>query len=81
MVLLKNRNRCLPLKKGLKLYIPRRHIRESLGFMRWKQPARDIDPVTEPLISRYGTRVETPEEADAAIVFVESEELGVRSEK
>lgn len=72
VVLLKNRNRCLPLKKGLKLYIPRRHIRESLGFMRWKQPARDIDPVTEPLISRYGTRVETPEEADAAIVFVES---------
>ena len=72
VVLLKNRNRCLPLKKGLKLYIPRRHIRESLDFMRWKQPARDIDPVTEPLISRYGTRVETPEEADAAIVFVES---------
>lgn len=72
VVLLKNRNHCLPLKKGLKLYVPHRHIGESLGFMRWKQPAREIDPVTEDLLAKYGTRVETPEEADAAIVFIES---------
>ena len=72
VVLLKNRNGCLPLSKGLKLYIPNRYIRESMTFMRWKQPARDIDPVKAELIARYGTRVDTPEEADAAIVFVES---------
>lgn len=72
VVLLKNRGSCLPLKKGLKLYIPHRHIRESMGFMRIKQPERDIDPVDASLISQFGTRVDTPEEADAAIVFVES---------
>lgn len=72
VVLLKNRKNILPLQKGLKLYIPQRHIKESMGFMRWKQPSRTIDPVSADLIAKYGTRVETPEEADAAIVFVES---------
>lgn len=72
IVLLKNKGQVLPLKKGLKLYIPNRHIRESMGFMRQKLPAQDIDPVAASLITRYGTRVEHPEEADAAIVFIES---------
>lgn len=72
VVLLKNRNQCLPLTKGLKLYIPNRHIKDSIGFMRQPIPARDVDPVTESVIQKYGTRVSTPEEADAAIVFVES---------
>lgn len=72
VVLLKNQENILPLQKGLKLYIPQRHIKESMGFMRWKQPSRTIDPVSADLIAKYGTRVEAPEEADAAIVFVES---------
>lgn len=72
VVLLKNRKGCLPLKKGLKLYIPIRHMGQSMGFMRFPQPAREIDPVTPSLISQFGTRVDSPEEADAAIVFVES---------
>lgn len=72
IVLLKNRPGCLPLKKGIKVYIPKRHIRESLGFMRWKQSAQDIEPVENTLLSQYAIRVDTPQEADAALVFVES---------
>lgn len=72
VVLLKNREQILPLQKGLKLFIPNRYVRESMGFMRNKLPERTEDPVTEAVISRYGTRVENPAEADAAIVFVES---------
>lgn len=72
VVLLKNKESVLPLKKGLKLYVPNRHVNKSKGFMRWDIPEQDIDPVTEAVISKYGTRVNTPEEADAAIVFVES---------
>lgn len=72
VVLLKNRDNCLPLKKGLKLYIPNRQIRESIGFMRWPIPARTENPVTDAVIAKYGTRVGSPEDADAAIVFVES---------
>ena len=72
VTLLKNRGGCLPLQKGLKLYIPKRHIGPSKSFIRTDVPATDIDPVAEEIIQRYGTRVETPEEADAAIVFAES---------
>ena len=72
VVLLKNRNNTLPLKKGLKIYSPTRFVRESRGFMRNVIPACTVDPVTDAVIAKYGTRVQTPEEADVAIVFVES---------
>lgn len=72
VVLLKNRDNTLPLKKGLKLYIPNRYVRESMGFMRNRIPARTENPVTDEVIARYGTRVDSPAEADAALVFVES---------
>ena len=72
VVMLKNRNAALPLKKGLKIFVPQRHIGPQKAFFRGVIPAHDEDPVTEAVISKYGTRVATPEEADVAIVFVES---------
>lgn len=72
VTLLKNRRGCLPLKEGLKIYVPLRHIRPSKSFFRSDLPAREIDPVSDAVIARYGTRVRTPEEADVAIVFAES---------
>lgn len=72
VVLLKNRDNTLPLKKGLKIYSPIRKISESRGFMRNVIPAHEEDPVTDAVIAKYGTRVATPEEADVAIVFVAS---------
>ena len=72
VTLLKNRPGCLPLKEGLKIFVPKRHIRPSKSFFRSDLPAYDEDPVTDALIAEYGTRVSTPEEADAAIVFAES---------
>lgn len=72
VVLLKNRPGCLPLKEGLKIYVPLRHIGPSKSFIRTDVPAYDEDPVSDELIAAYGVRVATPEEADAAIVFAES---------
>lgn len=72
IVMVKNRQNCLPLKKGVKIYTPTRDIRESKGFMRNVIPAHTENPVADEVIARYGTRVKTPEEADVAIVFVES---------
>ena len=72
VVLLKNRNRTLPLKEGLKLYVPVRHIGPSVSFMRDRLPAYDVDPVADEVIARYGVRVTDPKDADAAIVFAES---------
>ena len=72
VVLLKNRNRCLPLSEGLKIYVPVRRIGPSKAFFRTDLPPYEEDPVTDAVISKYGTRVKTPEEADVAIVFAES---------
>ena len=72
VVLLKNRNSTLPLAKGLKIYVPERKIGPAKTFFRSDMPARTEDPVTDAVIARYGVRVTAPEEADVAIVFVES---------
>ena len=72
VVLLKNRPGCLPLKEGVKVYVPTRHIGPSKSFFRSDLPARDEDPIPDGIVNRYGTRVRTPEEADVAIVFAES---------
>ena len=72
VVMLKNRSNTLPLKKGLKIFVPKRHIGPQKTFFRSDIPAHDEDPITEEVISKYGTRVAAPEEADVAIVFVES---------
>ena len=63
---------CLPLQKGIKIYVPQRKLRTMKGFMRNDIPAHTEDPVTDEVISKYGVRVHTPEEADVALVFVES---------
>lgn len=80
VVLLKNRG-CLPLQKGLKIYSPIRRIGEGKGFFRQPVPAHEVDPLTDDVISRYGVRVNRPEEADVAIVFVESPACNAYSEK
>ena len=72
VVLLKNRPGCLPLREGLKIYVPVRHIGPSKTFFRSDAPAYDEDPVADAVIGAYGTRVATPEAADVAIVFAES---------
>ena len=72
VVLLKNRRDCLPLPEGLKIYTPVRHLGPSKSFIRTDVPPRDEDPVSAQILSGYGKRVNTPEEADVAIVFAES---------
>ena len=80
VVLLKNKGSVLPLQKGLKIYIPIRHIGERMDFFRRPVPACEVTPVEDAIISRYGKRVATPEEADVAIVFVESPQCNCYSE-
>ncbi|MBO7253040.1 MAG: glycoside hydrolase family 3 C-terminal domain-containing protein [Oscillospiraceae bacterium] len=72
VVLLKNQNDVLPLKKGSKVYVPARHVDAHLGFFRQPVPAQDIIPLSQEEAKNWLTLVDTPEEADAALVFVES---------
>jgi beta-glucosidase len=72
VVLLKNRNAVLPLSAGLKLYVPDRTVRRHKNFFRgWDEPHTE-KPVTPQEAEGYFTLVETPEQADAALVFMES---------
>ena len=71
LVLLKNEHQVLPLRRGLKVYIPCRHLRESRTFFRSVLPARDVRPLDTDL-SEWMTRVDSPEEADVALVRMES---------
>ena len=72
VVLLKNKESVLPLKKGTKIYVPGRHLDAHYTFFRSVQPAMDVQPLSRKDAEGYFTLVSTPEEADAAVVFAES---------
>ena len=72
VVMLKNARQALPLKKGLKLYVPGRHIGPHLGFFRAVIPPVDVTMLTALDAEGWFTLVDTPEEADAALCMVES---------
>ena len=72
VVLLKNKEKVLPLKKGTKLYVPGRHLDAHYTFFRSIQPAMDLQPLSRKDAEGYFLLVDTPEEADAAVVFAES---------
>lgn len=72
VVLLKNKDSVLPLKKGSRLYVPGRHTEAHYTFFRSLAPAMEITPLTDGDVKGYFQLVKTPEEADAAVVFAES---------
>ncbi|MEH7495349.1 glycoside hydrolase family 3 protein [Neobacillus niacini] len=72
VVMLKNQNNVLPLKEKIKIYVPDRHIKEFYTFIRFKSSVQEIQPLSEELLSQYFEPVNNMEEADAAIVFVDS---------
>ena len=72
VVLLKNKKDVLPLKKGAKIYVPGRHLDAHYTFFRTMQPAVDLQPLTQQDADGWFTLVDSPAEADAAVVFAES---------
>lgn len=72
VVLLKNKNHVLPLKAGSKVYIPNRHVEPHYNFVRFKTAAEDISPVKEEELAPYFEKTDSMNEADAAIVFIQS---------
>ena len=72
LTLLKNKGNVLPLGEKAKVYIPNRHIGPMLTFFSTKSEPREFSPVKPELVNRYFELVDTPEEADVALVFMES---------
>ncbi len=72
VTMLKNKKKVLPLKEGIKVYIPDRYVKSYLDFMSHPTKEQKITPEAKQVASRYFTVVDTPEEADAALCFIES---------
>lgn len=72
IVLLKNRHHLLPIKERKRVYIPDCISPEGPNYWRAIMPEKRYSPVSEPVISRHFDKVTAPEEADFAVVFMES---------
>lgn len=72
VILLKNQDGLLPLKKGTKIYVPGRHYETHMAFFRIPIPASDFPALTEKDTEGYFELVDSPDKADAAVVFLES---------
>jgi beta-glucosidase len=72
IVVLKNRRNCLPLNKECRVYIPERISPAGPNFWRVEQSEIKYDPVPDHLAERYFVKSSCAEEADIAIVFIES---------
>ena len=70
--MLKNKEHVLPLKEGMKVYIPDRFIKSYLNFMSMPTGDQTVVPPGKKAASEYFEIVHAPEEADAAICFIES---------
>jgi beta-glucosidase len=71
VVMIKNMS-VLPVRGRKKVYIPSRTIKARKNFFRGIDPKKEIIPVEETLVNKYYDWVQTPDEADFALVFIES---------
>ena len=72
ITMLKNKDGVLPLESGIKVYVPDRFIRSYLNFMSFPTGDKKMTPAGKRSLAKKFTIVDTPEEADAAVCFVES---------
>jgi beta-glucosidase len=72
IVMLKNSSHTLPLKKQLKVYIPKRYTPAGRNWFGQETPESWTDPVNIAVASKYFEIVDTPYKADLAIVCISS---------
>ena len=72
IVMVKNHEQLLPIRTRKKVYIPERLSPAGPNHWRTIIPERRYMPVKERIVARNYDQVENPEDADFAIVFIES---------
>jgi len=72
VILLKNQNKLLPLKKGTTVYLPKKYIPSTQGFFGPPSKERFEAAVDPGLLQKYFTVTDDPSKADMAIVFASS---------
>lgn len=76
IVMLKNKDGILPLDKSKKAYVPKRYVPASENFFGAPIPDRWEEPLGKDLVNQYFQISDKPEEADFAIVVINSPENG-----
>lgn len=70
IVMLKNKAQVLPLKAKTKVYLPKKFIPSTTNWWGVKSEEKWVDPVNLGIASKYFEVVDSPEAAEAGIVFV-----------
>ncbi len=77
IVMVKNHDDALPMQRGKKVYMPKRHYPASIPFFgRHFRPAKDhwAYPIDTTMLGKYFDFTDNPEEADFAVVHILSPE-------
>ena len=77
VVMLKNSNQSLPIKERLKVYMPQRYIPAASNWFGMRSEERWEDAFNQGIVSKYFEVVESPGEADFALVGIQSPDGGV----
>ncbi len=77
VVMLKNQQKTLPLQKQLKVYIPKKFVPGGRNWFGVETPESWKEAFNPELIKKYFVVVEKPEEADVALVSIDSPKGGV----
>lgn len=76
VVMLKNDSKVLPLKKNIKVYIPKRYTPAGANWFGIKVEEKWSDPVNLEIVKKYFQVVDKPADADVALVFIDSPQSG-----
>ena len=77
IVMLKNSNKTLPVESKKKVYVPQRYVAPTTNWWGITTPEKTIDAFNMEVVAKYFDVVETPEEADFALVGIYSPDGGV----
>lgn len=77
VVMLKNQAKTLPINERPKVYVPQRYIPASTNWWGIETPAKEEHPFNMEVIKKYFEVVESPEDADFALVGIKSPDGGV----
>lgn len=81
MVLLKNKDKVLPLQKNKTVYVPKKFTPAGRNFLGMETPEKLDYPVNMNIVKKYFNVTDNPDEADYALVFISSPNSGLGYDK
>ncbi len=81
IVLLKNKNQALPIKSKKTVYVPKRFVPAGRNFLGAPSPESEDYPVNMNVVKKYYNVTDKPDEADFALVCIESPKTSIGYDK